>query len=212
MVAAISLDALGTLVELEPPWVHLGAALEREPDERLVDAVRAEMAYYKAHSHEGRDADSLARLRTRCAAILSERLGRTVDVETMMAAIRFRAYPDSAPALEALRRRGMRLVCVSNWDCSLPQVLERCGLAGLLDGVVTSAEAGSRKPDPGLFAAGLEIVGVSADQALHVGDTLDEDVTGARAAGLRALHLDRGGGGDIDSLAAIEPWIDTIAR
>ena len=57
------LDALGTLVELEPPWAHLAEALGVEPDERLARALRAEMAYYREHSHEGRDADSLADLR-----------------------------------------------------------------------------------------------------------------------------------------------------
>ena len=210
-VTAISLDALGTLVELEPPWEHLAAALGADPDKRLVNAVRAEMAYYKAHSHKGRDARSLAELRARCAAILSEELGREVDVETMMGAIRFRPYPDSAPALDALRRRGLPLVCVSNWDCSLPDVLERCGLGAKLDGVVTSAGTGSRKPDPAIFAEGLRLAGAEAGEAIHVGDTIDEDVEGARAAGIRALHLDRGGGGDISSLTEVEPLLDTMS-
>jgi hypothetical protein len=68
---AVFLDALGTLVELEPPWVHLREALGDEiPEERIVAAVRAEMAYYRDHSHEGRDADSLASLRARSAAVL----------------------------------------------------------------------------------------------------------------------------------------------
>ncbi len=57
---ALLLDALGTLVELDPPWVHLAAALGTDPDDRLVSATRAEMSYYRAHSHEGRDAESLA--------------------------------------------------------------------------------------------------------------------------------------------------------
>src|SRR5215211_6354026 len=57
-VRAVLLDSLGTLVELEPPWVHLGAELGTDADDRLVRAVRAEMAYYKAHSHTGRDARS----------------------------------------------------------------------------------------------------------------------------------------------------------
>ena len=55
---AILLDALGTLVELEPPWVHLADALgDGVPPDRLEAAVRAEMRYYRAHSDEGRDAD-----------------------------------------------------------------------------------------------------------------------------------------------------------
>lgn len=207
---AVFLDALGTLVELEPPWVHLASALGIEADERLVRAVRTEMGFYKEHSHEGRDRDSLAALRQRCADLLSAELGREVDAETMMAAIRFRAYPDSAPALERLRARGLGLVCVSNWDCSLSEVLERCGLGELLDGVVTSAGSGTRKPDPAIFAPALELAGCAAAQALHVGDTAEEDVDAARAAGIPALLLDREGGGEIASLAEVAARLDTM--
>jgi putative hydrolase of the HAD superfamily len=206
---AVFLDALGTLVELEAPWVHLAPELELDPDdEDLVRAVRKEMAYYKEHSHEGRDPDSVAALRARCADILSWELDREVTVETMMGAFRFSAFPDVAPALEDLRSRGMRLVCVSNWDVSLTEVLERCGLDGLIDGVVTSAGSGSRKPDPVIFSQALEIAGCSAAEALHVGDTPEEDVAGAGAAGIRALLLDRDGGGDISSLAEVADALD----
>ena len=205
---AVLLDALGTLVELEPPWVHLATALGVRRDERLVRAVRAEMAYYRDHSHEGRDAESLAALRERCAAVLSRELGREVPVETMMASIRFRAFVDVAPALAELRGLGLRLVCASNWDVSLPGVLARCGLDGALDGVVTSAEVGARKPDPALFEAALAIAGCRPAEAIYVGDTPAEDLAGARAAGIRALLIDRAGGADIDSLEAIRHHLE----
>jgi HAD superfamily hydrolase (TIGR01549 family) len=203
MVRCVLLDALGTLVELDPPGIHLATELGIEPDEHLVRAVRAEMSYYRDHSHEGRDPESLAALRHRCAAILSSELGQDVPVETMMAAIRFRAYDDAAPALAELRADGLRLLCVSNWDVSLPDVLERCGLGGLLDGIVTSAEVGARKPDPRIFEVALDRTGCGAEEAIHVGDTPGEDLAGASAAGIRALLIDRDGGGDIGSLAAI---------
>jgi putative hydrolase of the HAD superfamily len=201
----VLLDALGTLVRLEPPWDHL----DSEPSEPLERAFRAEMSYYREHSDEGRDPDSLAALRRRCAAILSTELGREVAVEEMMAAIRFRAYRDAAPALAELRALGVRLVCVSNWDYSLPDVLARVGLADELDGVVTSAAVGARKPDSRLFEAALEVADCAADEALHVGDTPTEDVEGAKAAGIRALLIDRDGGGDIESLRAIRHHLDS---
>jgi len=209
MTRCVLLDALGTLVELEPPWRYLAADLGIEADERLVAAVRAEMRYYREHSDEGRDAASLADLRGRCAEILSRELGRDVSVERMMAAIRFRAFPDAAPSLAELRAMGLRLVCVSNWDFSLPDVLARCGLSDHLDGVVTSAAVGARKPDPRIFEAALELAGCAAGDALHVGDTPEEDLEGARAAGIRALLIDRGDGGDIGSLAAIRHHLDS---
>jgi putative hydrolase of the HAD superfamily len=205
MTRAVFLDALGTMVELEPPWLLLR---ERVPegidDERLVGALREEMAYYRDHAHEGRNEASLADLRRRCAAIVSERLGIDVSVEELVESIRFDVYPDVEPALADLRARGLTLIAVSNWDCSLPRVLERCGLEGRLDGTVTSAGAGARKPDPAIFAAALELAGCEPSEALHVGDTPEEDVAGARAAGIRPLLIDReDGDGDISSLEQI---------
>jgi putative hydrolase of the HAD superfamily len=192
------------LVELEPPWVELRRALGEAVEEGpLIDAVRAEMAYYRDHSIEGRDAASLADLRRRCAAVLSDRLGLEVTVETLLGAIRFHPFADAAPALAALRARGLATVCVSNWDVSLHGVLERCGLSSALDAVVCSAEAGARKPDPEIFERALAISGCSPEQALHVGDTPEEDVAGAHAAGLRALLIRRDGGGDVSSLAEV---------
>jgi 2-haloalkanoic acid dehalogenase type II len=206
MVRAVFLDALGTLVELEPPWISLRDRVPAEvSDQHLMAALRAEMAYYREHAQEGRDEASLAELRERCAAIVSEKLGLEISVEELVEAIRFSAYPDAVPALSALRERGVNLVAVSNWDCSLPRVMERCGLDGLLDGTVTSAGARARKPNPEIFAAALELAGCRPDEALHVGDSEEEDVAGARAAGIRPLLIDReGGGGDISSLEEID--------
>jgi putative hydrolase of the HAD superfamily len=173
-------------------------------DARMVAAFRGEMAYYREHAHEARDEASLAELRARCAELLSGKLGREVVVDEMLAAIRFRAFDDAAPALGRLRDVGLKLVCVSNWDVSLPEVLERVGLLELFDGVVTSASVAVRKPEPGIFVAALHVAGSEADEVLHVGDSPEEDVAGAHAAGIRALLLDRSGGGDIASLAEIE--------
>jgi HAD superfamily hydrolase (TIGR01509 family) len=205
MTRAVFLDALGTLVEFEPPWLALrGRVPEAVDDELLVDGLRAEMAYYREHAHEGRDEASLADLRERCAAIVSDRIGVRVSVEDLVDSIRFAVYPDVRPALADLRERGLTLVAVSNWDCSLPRVLQRCGLDGLLDGTVTSAGAGARKPDPAIFVPALELAGCEPAEALHVGDTPEEDVAGARAAGIRPLLIDREGrSGEISSLRQI---------
>jgi putative hydrolase of the HAD superfamily len=196
---AVLLDALGTLVELGPPWERLEGVRPAEARR----AFLAEMAHYREHAHEARDAASLRALREACAELLSRELGRKVPVAAMMAAISFRAFADAAPALRELQKRGVRVVCVSNWDYALPEVLERVGLGALLDAVVTSAAVGARKPDPRVFEAALRAVGCDAGEALHVGDSSVEDVDGARGAGVRALLLDRGGGGDIASLAEV---------
>jgi putative hydrolase of the HAD superfamily len=205
---AVFLDALGTTVELEPPWTRLAAELGIEPSRELVAAVRSEMAYYKAHAHEGADEASLADLRRRCAELLSRELGRPVSVEQMMASIRFRAFDDALPALTTLRGRGLAVVCVSNWDISLTEVLDSCGLGGAFDGVVSSALSGHRKPDPEIFTPALALAGCAPAEALHIGDTPEEDGAAAAAAGIRCLLIDREGGGQIASLGEIEQHLD----
>lgn len=189
---AVLIDALGTLVRLEPPSERLAAALGNVPLAEVERAMRLEMAHYRAHSHEAGDATSLAALRADCARLLSRELGLEVGVETMMSAIRFSAFEDARPALRSLRRRGVRAVCVSNWDAGLPDVLDDTGLAPLLDGVVASAVVGSRKPEPAIFEAGLRLAGCRPEEALVIGDTPAEDLEGARRAGIRAVLVQRG--------------------
>lgn len=189
---AVLIDALGTLVDLEPPWVGLRSAVpESVSDEDLVGAVKAEMAYYREHASEGRDGESLADLRDRCAGVLSEELGHTVTTDQLVGAIRFAPFPDARSSLEGLRDRGLTVVCLSNWDISLAEVLERCGLMEVLDQVVSSAQAGASKPSPDPFLLALELADCDAEAAVHVGDTLEEDVAGARGVGVRPLLIDR---------------------
>lgn len=201
---ALLIDALGTTVRLAPPWERLDRSLTAGLEPDLVrEAFEAEMAHYAAHAHEARDDASLAALREECAAILSRGLGREVGGEQMMAAISFEAYADAPGTLAELRSRGLPVVCVSNWDFELEAVLERVGLRRYLRGVVASAAARTRKPDPAIFERALELAGCAASEALHVGDS-DEDVEGARAAGIEVLRIDRAGeGGDIRSLAEL---------
>ena len=203
MRRACLIDALGTTLRLLPPWEQLDPGLVADLEPASVRrAFEAEMTFYAAHAHEARDAGSLADLRARSAAVLSAGLGRDIDVEPMMDAIVFEPYADAAPALATLRERGLRTICVSNWDYALPDVLERVGLGDAFDGVVTSAAAGARKPEPGIFEVALEAAGCGPDEAIHVGDST-EDVVGARGAGIEVLRIDRDGGGDIASLGEI---------
>lgn len=193
---------MGTLLRLEPPAPLLRAELRERLglDVPLRDAERAvarEIAYYRAHLQEGRDPATLRALRRRCAAAMLPALPAGVDLDALadalVASLRFAAFPDAPPALRAWRARGVRLVVASNWDVSLHDVMARVGIAPLLDGVVTSAEAGAAKPDPAIFARALALAGVDAGAAWHVGDSPDADVAGARAAGLVPVLIARDG-------------------
>lgn len=202
-VKAVLLDVLGTLVELESPAPALREEIERRTgidvgEERAAAAFAAEIGYYLAHHLDGRDMDAVDGLRDRCAeeirrSLALDGLDHGTAREAMLAALRFRAYPDALPLLHALRERDVRLVAASNWDASLPEALERTGLAPYLDGTVSSAVVGAAKPEPTVFRAALELAGCEADEAFHVGDSPQGDVDGARAAGIRVALLDRHG-------------------
>jgi putative hydrolase of the HAD superfamily len=211
VVRAVLLDALGTLVELPAPWPalveELAARGVRVTEEEARIALLEEMAYYRAHHDEAVGAPELDDLRDRCTevlrAALPPRAGAAADLRgALLGALRFRPYAEVPQVLAQLRDLGVARVVVSNWDVSLRGVLADTGLAPLLDGAVISAEVGAAKPDPTIFTRALRIAGVGADEALHVGDSADADLAGARAAGIRALHLDRSGA-DPDALTSL---------
>ncbi len=95
----------------------------------------------------------------------------------------------TAEALARLRAAGLRLGVVSNSDGRVEMALEAAGLRHYFDVVVDSALAGVEKPDPAIFLAALEALGVQADEALYVGDLYEVDVLGARSAGMEAVLL-----------------------
>ena len=202
----VTLDALGTLVELRQPAPLLADELQARGaqvgERQAAAAIAEEIAYYRAHHEMGADMASLALLRVRCAEVLRaalERAGADLGelslpgvLEALLAALRFAPYPEVPDALRALRKRGHRLVVVSNWDVSLHEMLDRSGLSGLVDGAVSSAEAGAAKPDPEIFRRALALVEGSPEGGMHAGDSPEHDVAGALAAGLQPVLVVRG--------------------
>ena len=182
---------MGTIVDLDDPAPRLRQELAvRDVDrdlEEVAAAFRAEVAYYLPRTLEGRDEASLADLGRRCTAVFLEHAGAGLDpgefTPAFLASIVFRPLAGAAEALGGLRRAGLSLACVSNWDVSLRRHLEEAGLAGYFTAIVSSAEAGAAKPDPGAFRVALERLGVEPQRAVHVGDG-DTDRDGAAAAGI----------------------------
>lgn len=213
---AVLLDMFDTLVELEPPAPRLRERLQALAgvdvgEEAAARGFAAEIGHYLANHMRGRDEATLEALRDECAAVLHEALGergipREAVRQAMLESLEFRVFPDVPPALRALRALGVRLVVVSNWDWSLPEWLERAGLAELVDGVVSSAVVGEAKPAPRIFRVALELAGAAPEEALHVGDSMASDVEGARAAGVRALLIARRGGApeEVDAIHSLE--------
>jgi putative hydrolase of the HAD superfamily len=126
--------------------------------------------------------------------------------EALLASLHFTRYADVLPALRECRQLDLRIAVVSNWDVSLHAVLDRLGLGGFLDAVVTSAEFGARKPAREIFEHALALVGGDGAVAWHVGDSLEEDVLGARSAGITPILISRGvpaGAPDVETIASL---------
>jgi putative hydrolase of the HAD superfamily len=103
----------------------------------------------------------------------------------------WRVFDDVVPVLSELREAGARLAIVSNWDSGLPVLLEKLGLASWFDTIVVSHLEGVEKPSPELFLRAVERLGGRPDEALHIGDVPELDGTGATAAGIANVIVDR---------------------
>jgi putative hydrolase of the HAD superfamily len=96
-------------------------------------------------------------------------------------------HPQSVELLRTLRADGLRIGLVSNaFDPGefMREDLALHGIDGLLDAAVFSSEIGVRKPDPRIYRAVLDQLGVEPDRALFVGDRVLEDVQGPAALGM----------------------------
>ncbi len=102
-------------------------------------------------------------------------------------------YPDVLPTLTALLERSFRLVVLSNWDHRLYQTLKDLGLDHFFEKIYISTLIGHAKPDPDAFRHISNDLKIPAQAILHVGDTLEEDILGARRANIRAVCIDRKG-------------------
>lgn len=188
---AVTVDGFGTLVELEDPVPRLVDALKAHGVDRshddVTEAFAEEAWYYRRHAERGRDQDSLYQLRVNCMAVFRHVLAAPFDpeefVEPFLSSLVFRPAAGAVEALASLRRHGLKLAVVSNWDCSLAERLSELGLRDSFDAVVASAEAGAAKPAPRPFWLALERLGVRSERALHIGDE-PADEQGAAAAGM----------------------------
>lgn len=111
----------------------------------------------------------------------------------------WRLFPDAMPALLEARGRGLKIALVSNWDVRLRRLSEGLGLAPLFEALIISSEVGVEKPDPRIYRIACERLGIAPCDALHIGDNRREDIAGARAAGMRALLIDRKSAADAPS-------------
>jgi len=218
---AVSFDVGGTLLEPWPSVGHAYAAMARRWCGVAPDAVAINRRFQAAWAARGAAFDYSRTAWAGLVATVLRGLSPCAEDPGFFAALYdhfagpepWRVFPDVFPALQALRRRGLRLAVVSNWDGRLRPLLAALGLAEFFEVIVVSGEVGWHKPDARLFDHAAGQLGLPPNRILHVGDSLEEDVRGAGRAGWQAVWLARNGltvGAAgvpvIHSLAGLEAW------
>ena len=126
----------------------------------------------------------------------------------------WKLFPDVLPTLTQLRSLGLELGIVSNFDSRLFTVLRGLSIADLFDTITISSLAHAAKPSPKIFELALEQHAVEPAEAMHVGDSVRDDVEGATKAGLRAVLLTRQGKQappDVQTIRALDELVPLVA-
>ncbi len=193
MIRALTLDLYGTALQPRRPVAITyaehgqGWGVEQDPEQLMVafhNAIREIMTQQRMLG-DGREFwQAVVTLATGCD-----------DPDYFEGLFLYFGSPRAyrlAPGLEdcclELSGHGVRLGVISNADTRTQRVLEGLGLSQLVDVVLLSAELAWDKPDPRIFHEACQLLDVPPKHTLHVGDTLRDDIEGARGAGLQALH------------------------
>jgi putative hydrolase of the HAD superfamily len=99
-------------------------------------------------------------------------------------------WPDVPLVMTELIRLRIRLGVISNFDRRLYEIFAHLGIREAFEHVIISSEIGVRKPAARIFKEAAQQFDVDVNEILHVGDELESDFVGARAAGLDALLVD----------------------
>jgi putative hydrolase of the HAD superfamily len=202
VLGAVLFDVDFTLVRPGPELGPSGYArvaerlgFEVELDLRRYDAVRSEaLAELKRHPELDHDEEVWV--------AFTERILRGLGADPATASAlaveitagwgrheNFELYEDVLPAFRELRGRGLKIGLVSNSARDMGGFAAHHALE--VDAGISSFQHGKTKPHPSIFRAVLELLGVEPHEAAMIGDTVEDDVEGARAVGMRALLVDR---------------------
>jgi len=226
MLETVFLDAGGVLVY--PNWTRISDALKA----RGVHVDPSALARAEPHAKKKIDVRQTITATNDAGRgwlyfnLIFEHAGVALGPEVEAALEELRAYhrttnlwelvpPGVAPALAALRQRGLKLTIVSNANGKLRVLFERLALAGCVDCLLDSHDEGVEKPDPRFFEIALARSGARRESTIHVGDLYHVDVEGARAAGLRGVLLDEAGlypDVDCPRVRSLDELVDQISH
>lgn len=222
-VAGVLFDAVGTLIRPEPSVAEAyTAAARRQGVELDVPSVKSRFQFHfhsdRVDGPQGLLSTDEATEQKRWRGIVSKVLPEIADPDRVFEELwlhfgkpeMWRVFPDVAATIQALQDAGLEVWIGSNFDSRLrPVVAGHPELAGLLPRLIISSEVGYRKPHPQFFRTACERMRLRPRQVLCVGDDLENDIHGARRAGLSGMYLDRGrrGGGDLPTVCELTELI-----
>lgn len=173
-------------------------------------AVHLDESRDEATFREVRIALAIDRLRAAGAQATDDALRRAAErvAEVEADPSWYMLYDDALPALDRLARAGVDAVVISNHVWRLPEIVRALGAGAKLEGVVTSARVGARKPHPRIFEHALRLTSARPEETVMVGDSLTADVAGGERAGLHGVYLDRSGGAAPEGVITIRSLLD----
>ena len=202
---AVIFDAGNTLLRMNYAIIaeHLGTRGRRVTVEEVEEAELRARVRLDPHLAPGSSTESTV-THGRYLRYLLEHLAITEEAEIDAIARWRRGYnlplglwnradPEAIEAVRRVRAAGLVAGVISNSNGSVRSILAETGLAAHLHFILDSSVVGVEKPDPRIFALGLREAGVTAAEAIYVGDLYSVDVLGARGAGLDGILLDPGG-------------------
>jgi putative hydrolase of the HAD superfamily len=197
-IKAVTFDVGGTLIE---PWVSVGHVYSEVATRHGVKNITPELlnarfrtAWTARRSFGDSRADWEALVDEVFQGLAAEPPRTTFFpelYERFAEADAWRVFDDVLPTLKALSARGVRLAALSNWDERLRVLLDRLGLEVFFEAIIVSCEVGALKPSPVIFRQAVAKLGLPPEAILHVGDSFEMDVQGARNAGLASVQVMR---------------------
>ena len=222
-IKAVTFDVGGTLIE---PWPSVGHVYAKVAAEHGFKNVSPDMlnarfrAAWKARPGFAHSRAAWAELVDEVfAGLVPDRPSRTFFpglYDRFAEPDAWRIFADVIPALETLASRGIRLAVISNWDERLPGLLRTLKLDHYFETLAVSYEVGFAKPSHVIFEHAALKLGLSINTILHIGDSPEMDVCGAKAAGAAAFELRRGAasldGNALSSLADLAAKIENLSK
>lgn len=211
MIKAVIFDWFNTLARYEPPreTVHSKAlqeyGFEIDPVNLIKPLLSADKYYFDENIKipiRNRSATEQGKIMVRYEEIVMTEAGLKFSPDLPEKVYRrgnvlfgdmldFVLFDEVIPLMKDLKEKGLKIGLLTNYAKDMSPLIDRLGLKNYIDFVVTPYNAGSDKPDPGIFRFALEQANVRADEAIYVGDQYKVDILGAHGAGIAALMIDR---------------------